>query len=96
MLVIVPDDAPPERPESHLAYRALRGIGTAADVLILNRSSFESRLHVVASLPAAVARGGRLLYRGGCGEEEEGWATGSSLLPLTAASGIDRTRRRSG
>src|SRR5271157_134712 len=34
IMVIVPDDAPPERLRSRLAYRALRGTGTAADVVV--------------------------------------------------------------
>lgn len=62
ILVVVPDDAPPERRRSRLAYRALRGTGVAADVLVWTRGCFESRLHVLASLPATVTREGRLLY----------------------------------
>ena len=62
LLVVVPDDAPSERHESTLAYKTLRGTGVAADVLVMNRSTFDSRLHVVASLPATVAREGRLLH----------------------------------
>jgi predicted nucleotidyltransferase len=62
LLVIVPDDAPPERQDSDLAYRALRGTGIAADVLVWPRSRFERRKHVVASLPATVLREGRLLH----------------------------------
>ena len=58
IMVIVPDDAPPER----LAYRALRGTGTAADVVVWPRSGFERRARVAASLPATVAREGMLLY----------------------------------
>jgi len=62
LMVIVPDDAPPERRRSRLAYQALRGTGTAADVLVWLKSSFERRRHVVASLPATVMREGKLLY----------------------------------
>ena len=62
LMVVVPDSAPPERQESTLAYDALRGTGTTADVLVVNRSYFDSRLHVVASLPATIAREGRLLH----------------------------------
>jgi predicted nucleotidyltransferase len=62
LLVIVPDDAPPERRTSRLAYRALRGTGVAADVLVWTRSAFDSRLHLRASLPAAVIAEGALLY----------------------------------
>jgi predicted nucleotidyltransferase len=61
-LVIIPDDAPPERRRSRLAYEALRGTGIAADVLVWPRSYFESRRMVPASLSATVAKEGRLLH----------------------------------
>jgi len=62
LMVVVPDDAPPERRNSDFAYRALRGTGVAADVLVWTRSRFEGRVHVVASLPATILREGRLLH----------------------------------
>ena len=62
LLVIVPDDAQPERSDSDLAYRILRGTGIATDVVVWTRSSFERRQHVVASLPATVLREGRLVH----------------------------------
>lgn len=62
VMVVVPDDAPPERRRSRLAYQVLRGTGTAADVLVWTSRSFESRLHLVCSLPATVQREGKLLY----------------------------------
>lgn len=62
VLVVVPDDAPPELRRSRLAYQVVWDIGVAADVLVWTRSDFESRLHLRASLPATVAREGRLLY----------------------------------
>jgi len=62
LLVIVPDDASPERLRSRLAYRALRGTGTAVDVVVWPKSSFERRARVAASLPATVSREGILLY----------------------------------
>lgn len=62
LLVVVPDDAPAERKGSRLAYEALRGTGTAADVLVWSRRAFESRLHLKASLPATVVQEGRLLH----------------------------------
>jgi hypothetical protein len=61
-MVIVPDDAVPERRRSRLAYERLWGVGTAADVLVWTCSRFEERLHIVSSLPAMIAREGRLLY----------------------------------
>lgn len=62
IMLIVPDDAPPERLRSRLAYQALWGTGTAADVVVWPRSSFERRARVAASLPATVSREGVLLY----------------------------------
>ena len=61
-LVVVPDDAPPERKRSRLAYEVLRGTGRAADVLVCTRSYFEPRRSLKASLPSMVLREGRLLH----------------------------------
>jgi predicted nucleotidyltransferase len=62
LLVVVPDDAPPERRRSRLAYEVLRGTGTAADVLVCTRSYFEQRRSLRASLPGTVLREGRMLH----------------------------------
>ena len=62
LLVVVPDDAPPQRRRSRLAYEALRGTGTAADVLVCTSSYFEQRRLLRASLPGTVLREGRLLH----------------------------------
>jgi predicted nucleotidyltransferase len=62
LMVVVPDDAPAERRRSRLAYQALRGTATAADVLVWPRQAFDERLHLAASLPATIVREGRLLY----------------------------------
>ncbi|MBU4355086.1 MAG: nucleotidyltransferase domain-containing protein [Proteobacteria bacterium] len=62
LLVLVGDEAPPERRRSRKAYQALRGTRTAADVLVWSRKEFERRLHVTASLPATINREGILLY----------------------------------
>jgi predicted nucleotidyltransferase len=62
LLVVVPDDAPPERRRSRLAYEVLRGTVTAADVLVCTRSYFEQRRLLQASLPGTVLREGRALH----------------------------------
>ncbi len=62
LLIVVPDEASPERKRSRLAYQALRGTHTAADVLVWTKEAFDSRLHLPASLPAIVVREGKLLY----------------------------------
>jgi predicted nucleotidyltransferase len=64
LLVIVPDDAAPERRRSRRAYEALRGTGVAADVLVWTRSAFDTRLHLRASFPSTVVREGTLVYGG--------------------------------
>ena len=62
LLIIVPEDAPPEMRRSRLAYEQLWGTGTAVDVLVWTKGYFESRLHLKASLSATVIKEGRLLY----------------------------------
>ncbi len=62
LLLVVPDDAAPERTRSRLAYERLWETGTAADVLVWRRTPFESRLHLPASLPATILREGKLLH----------------------------------
>ena len=60
LLLVVPDSADTTRRRSRLAYEVLWETGRAADVVVLTRTDFESRLHLAASLPAIVAREGRL------------------------------------
>jgi predicted nucleotidyltransferase len=62
LLIVVPDDALPERRRSRLGYEALRGTGLAVDVVVRTRSAFDSRLHLRASLPSTVVAEGILLY----------------------------------
>ncbi len=64
ILLVVPDGAPPERLRSRLAYKALRGTGAAADVVVWPESGFERRARIISSLPATVLREGMLLYGG--------------------------------
>jgi len=62
LMVLVPEDAPPDKRRSRLAYQVLRGTRVAADVLVWTRRNFESRLGVPASLPATIEREGSLVY----------------------------------
>ncbi|MGH7719849.1 MAG: nucleotidyltransferase domain-containing protein [Gemmatimonadaceae bacterium] len=62
VLVVVPRSDLPAHRQDQRAYRALKGIGVAKDVLVWTREEFESRSSVVCSLPATVLREGRLLY----------------------------------
>jgi excisionase family DNA binding protein len=62
VLVIVPDDASPDRLRSRQAYEALWGLGVAVDVLVTRRGAFEARAGVPTSLPATVLEEGVLLH----------------------------------
>ncbi len=62
LLVIVPNDAAPERRRSRLAYEVLWETGAAAGVIVQSSQYFADRLHLQASLPATVVREGHLLY----------------------------------
>jgi predicted nucleotidyltransferase len=62
LLLVVPNDAPPERRRSRLAYETLRGTGVAVDVLVWRQEDFEARLSLRASLPATVVAEGKLVY----------------------------------
>ncbi len=62
LMVVVPDDAPPDLRDCDVAYDVLRGLGVAKDILVWTRDQFEERLCLKASLPSTVLREGRLLY----------------------------------
>lgn len=62
LLVIVPDRVPSFRQKSRPAYQVLWDIGRSGDIIVLSRSSFDSRIHLAASLPSIVMREGKLLY----------------------------------
>jgi len=62
LLLVVPDDAAPEKRRSRLAYQALRGTATAADVVVWTHTRFCERTHLRASLPGIVMREGKLLH----------------------------------
>lgn len=62
LLVVVTEAQEPIHHLSQRAHAALWGMGVSADILVWTRHGFEERLGVVASLPALVAREGRLLY----------------------------------
>ncbi len=62
IMVVVPDDTPASRRNAGDAYSALCGLGVPKDVQVWTRSTFESQLHLKASLPATIVREGKLLY----------------------------------
>jgi hypothetical protein len=61
-MLIMPDDAPRDLLDPRTACKALGGTGVAADVLLWQRSSFERRRHLRASLPATIDAEGKILY----------------------------------
>lgn len=62
LMVVVPNDAQPNRRRSRLAYQVLWGLRMGADVLVWTRDAFERRLKLKASLPSTIVREGKLLY----------------------------------
>lgn len=62
LLLVVPDDASPQRRRSRLAYEVLRGTGIAVDVIVWTHDYFSRRQVVRSSLPAVIAREGQLLH----------------------------------
>lgn len=62
LLIVVPDDASPERLDGGLAYRALWGVGAPVDAVVCTSRWFHARTHLQASLPGTVVREGRLLH----------------------------------
>ncbi len=61
-LVVVPDDTTKQDRETNEVFRLLRDIDAPIDVLVWRQADFDTRLRVVASLPATVSREGKLLY----------------------------------
>jgi len=62
VLVVVAASQIPGHRRDAVALRALRGLRVSVDVLVLTREEFEGKLDVLCSLPATVAREGRLIY----------------------------------
>ena len=64
--VVVPDDISPEKLHTPSVYSFISGTGCAKDIVRWRKSDFEARAaHVIASLPAAVVREGKVLYDAG-------------------------------
>jgi hypothetical protein len=62
LMVVVRDDMPAPMRRPGIAYKALRGTGAAADILVWTQGAFQSRLSLQASLPTTVIEEGLLLY----------------------------------
>ena len=61
-LVVVPDDAPPERRRAAEFQMRRLDIREPLDVLVVRHSYFERRRGIRATLPFAASTEGRLLY----------------------------------
>ena len=59
-MVVVPDGVTAKGRDPGPACRAPWRLGAAVDVLVWTRSAFDGRLHLKASVPATIAREGKL------------------------------------
>lgn len=62
LMVLVDGPAEPLYRLSQKGHRTLWGIPAAVDVVVWDRETFDARLHLKASFPAAVVREGKLLH----------------------------------
>ncbi|MCP3957952.1 MAG: nucleotidyltransferase domain-containing protein [bacterium] len=62
LLIVVPESDLPGYARDRIALRALRGLRTPVDTIVLTRNEFDRKRGVVCSLPATVDREGQLLY----------------------------------
>lgn len=62
VLVIVSSSDEPRYRRAQAAYHALWGVHLPLDVIVFTRAEFDYQLPARASLPATVAREGKLLY----------------------------------
>ncbi|MGE5515173.1 MAG: nucleotidyltransferase domain-containing protein [Bacteroidota bacterium] len=62
LLVVMPDDTPPEKLNMLRAFEATRGLGVAVEVIPCRRSIFERKKLVPGTLSRTVWAEGRLVY----------------------------------
>jgi predicted nucleotidyltransferase len=62
LMVIVSHSDEPRYRRSRPAYRALRGIGIAKDIIVMTRAEVERKANVRSSLVYQVLNQGRVLY----------------------------------
>jgi hypothetical protein len=85
LMIIVADDAAPEKRQSRLAYQAMRGTGTAADVLVWPKSCFERRRQCGSVLAGDCPTGGKaalLSHDPGVGRRDQETLTVGEILFL--------------
>lgn len=86
IMILVAESSEPAYRRAKHAYEVLGGIAMAVDVLVWTQEEFERDVPVVASLPAAIVREGRLLY--GLPHDSEG-AT-SRIVPTERKAMLTR------
>jgi uncharacterized protein len=64
-LLVVPDDAPRDLLSGKLPHAAVSDLDLFTDMVVYTRTYFGERLQLIASMPATIAREGRLLYDSG-------------------------------
>jgi predicted nucleotidyltransferase len=62
LLVLVDHPTEPRYRLAQKAYRALRGVPAAVDVVVWDRTTFDARRHLKGSFAATAVREGRLLH----------------------------------
>ena len=62
LLVVVASSDRPGYKRDQEAFRILKGLGVAKDVIVLTRDEFERKSNVVCSLAATVLREGQLIH----------------------------------
>jgi predicted nucleotidyltransferase len=62
LMVVVPDETPPEQQRSRAGYRVVRNLGIARDIFVSTATNFRRQLHLKASFPSTVVREGIVLY----------------------------------
>lgn len=62
VMMVVRESNLPRYRRDQVAFRALCGVGAAKEIVVLTRGEFQAKLSVPCSLPATVAREGKLLY----------------------------------
>jgi predicted nucleotidyltransferase len=62
LLVILPGDKPPQVQDERRAYRCLRGVPLAKDILLRSRAQVERYRRVPAALERKIVERGKVLY----------------------------------
>ena len=64
-LVVMDDDAPPEKLTLRAGSESRRGYGQATDIIPVRESVFQRRRHIVGTLSEAASTDGKIVYERG-------------------------------